>query len=104
MTQVRKTIDDLLSFTEHPDVDKSLLPNECNAMLRILRDDVISRQNRRTYRQSTLHSFFRPQKPDKPQPHTTTTEPQPSTFAIKQKQPQHPEDSDEILREIMIMR
>ena len=27
LAHVRKTIDDLLSFTEHPDVDKSLLPH-----------------------------------------------------------------------------
>ena len=83
---VRKTIDDLLSFTEHPDVDKSLLPHECNDMLRILRDNEICCQNCCTYCQATLHSFFRPQNPD---------EPQPSTSGIKRKQPERPEDNDE---------
>ena len=63
LSHVRKQIDELLSYVEHPDADKSIVTSEFGDMLRSVRAKVISRQNRRTYRQSTLDTFFRPQTP-----------------------------------------
>lgn len=85
LSHVRSLIEDLLSYVEHPDADKSIATNEFGDTLRCVHAKVILRQNRRTYRQSTLDTFFRPQPPAQRTASRTVTI-RPSTSAS----PDHP--------------
>ena len=79
LSQVRDSIETLLSYVEHPDAVQVIAGNNISDSLRCLREAVIRYQNRRTYRQSRIDSFFRPQTPAYRAPSTQSVASTPPT-------------------------
>ena len=68
LSHVRDNIEALLLYVEHPDADKDILTKDIGDNLRCMREAIIRRQNRRTYRQSKIDTFFRSPTPSQRPP------------------------------------